>query len=170
MYFLSIVDDAYALAASVEDGEINEAVFRAARIAAIADEHARLEIADAAFNVIAALDSAANDDTAVLGSALMTLANIISEAIDERNCGVTSPIPNLVQLNRRANLRLILKELTSEDVKGIQAQAKALHIGLRFLEEMLTGGYIPETFAREVEWVMQKPDGWMDEDERERDL
>ncbi|QWT22045.1 hypothetical protein KPL74_08565 [Bacillus sp. NP157] len=84
--------------------------------------------------------------------------------------GVVGAIPDLVQLNRRANLRAILGELLAEGVVTTRAAAQVLQVDPRDLDGMLKGDDIPDAFARDVEWVMHRRAGWMDEDERERDV
>jgi len=75
-----------------------------------------------------------------------------------------------IQRHRRANLRIALKELAFEGVCRRPGKAVALHTDRQTLTAMMAGGHIPETFARELEWLLHKHAGWMDEDERLRDF
>jgi hypothetical protein len=75
-----------------------------------------------------------------------------------------------IQRNRRANLRIVLKELAFDGICRRPGKAVALHTNRHALAGMMAGRHIPEDFAREVEWLLHKHAGWMDEDERHRDL
>lgn len=79
---------------------------------------------------------------------------------------VTSPDEG-IQLNRRANLRGILIELDWLGVCSYENQAAFLGLGKRqVLTELLRGADIAPSTARDIEWAMQKRQGWMDEDHR----
>jgi hypothetical protein len=75
-----------------------------------------------------------------------------------------------IQRNRRANLRIVLKELAFDGIWRRRGKARVLHTDRRTLAGMMAGEHIPETFAREIEWLLHKHAGWMDEDERHREL
>ncbi|QWT21426.1 hypothetical protein KPL74_05340 [Bacillus sp. NP157] len=75
-----------------------------------------------------------------------------------------------IQLNRRANLRTVLDELTAEGITGSVTRASILGIDDREVLAMLRGKHIDNEAAREVEWAMQRRVGWMDEDHRREKL
>lgn len=70
------------------------------------------------------------------------------------------------QLNRRANLRTLLEELTSEGITGTVTRAAILGLDGREVMALLRGKYIGDEAAREIEWSMQRREGWLDEDHR----
>lgn len=67
-----------------------------------------------------------------------------------------------LQQCRHAQLARVLDELRSSGIVRTADQARALHVGSRFLSDMAAGVPIPDIFAREVEYVMRKHEGWMD--------
>jgi hypothetical protein len=69
-----------------------------------------------------------------------------------------------VQLNRRANLHTVIQELAEDGITGETTRATVLGTTQHLLMGMLRGEPISKDFAREVEWVMQRRTGWMDED------
>lgn len=75
-----------------------------------------------------------------------------------------------IQRNRHANLRVILRECTFDGICRRPGIALALHTDCATVARLLAGAPISETYARELEWLMHKPAGWMDEDVRYRDL
>lgn len=75
-----------------------------------------------------------------------------------------------IQLNRRANLRTILDELAVDGITGAVTRASILGIDDRELLAMLRGKYISNEAAREIEWAMQRREGWLDEDHRRETL
>ncbi|UPG92512.1 hypothetical protein [Luteibacter aegosomatissinici] len=75
-----------------------------------------------------------------------------------------------IQLNRRANLRTVLDELATEGITGAVTRSSILGIDDRELLAMLRGKYISNEAAREIEWSMQRREGWMDEDHRRETL
>ena len=136
VYFLSIVDQAQALASSVEEGEMKEAVVCAARIEALARDGSQFEIAAAAREVIAALNSETGHHPTVLGKALMLLADSIKKVIDTRAPKAMPITPDTVQGNRHGNLFRLIDELASEGICGIQAQARALNVNWKALQAL----------------------------------
>jgi hypothetical protein len=87
-----------------------------------------------------------------------------------RDQHVTSPLDD-IQLNRRANLRGVLIELDWLGVCSYENQASFLGLGKRqVLTELLRGGEITPSMARDMEWAMQKRKGWMDDDHRGESL
>jgi hypothetical protein len=84
-----------------------------------------------------------------------------------RDGGLTQPADGGLQLNRRANLRNVLIELDWLGVCSYENQASFLGLGKRHrLTDLLRGTDIGESIARDVEWAMQRRQGWMDEDHR----
>ena len=79
----------------------------------------------------------------------------------EHNAG---HLPDHVQLNRRANLRILVAELADDGYLG--AQAAVLGTSTRALQAMLDGDFIGDRDAREFEWAMHRREGWLDEDHR----
>lgn len=67
-----------------------------------------------------------------------------------------------LQRCRHRQLARVLDDLRASGIGGTGEQARALHVGSRFLRDMSDGVPIPDIFAREVEHVMRKPAGWMD--------
>ncbi|UPG92766.1 hypothetical protein [Luteibacter aegosomatissinici] len=164
-----IVDDAHALASSIESGEIDEAVFRAGRIAAVAAVDEALGIVLAAYRVIAVLATPDHRESE-LGGALTALARTIENCMESSPGSTPKLTRDCSQRNRRGNLRAALDELKDEGISALQDQASVLHVNGAFLETMLNGGYISDIFARELEWVMQRRTGWMDEERQTRNL
>ncbi|UPG88227.1 hypothetical protein L2Y96_12435 [Luteibacter aegosomaticola] len=164
-----IVDDAHALASSIECGEIEEAMFRAGRIATAAAADEALGIVLAAHRVITALATPRSGETE-LGAALIALSHTIESRIGPWSDSMPGWFVDCQQVNRRGNLRAVLEELEDEGIVGVAAKAHCLQVNPLLLENMLNGGYIPDAFAREVEWVMQRRAGWMDEVPHTRDL
>ncbi|HEY4089913.1 MAG TPA: hypothetical protein VGN46_00205 [Luteibacter sp.] len=75
-----------------------------------------------------------------------------------------------IQMNRRVNLRTVLDELAAEGITGAVTRASVLGIDDRELLAMLRGKYISNEACREIEWSMQRREGWMDEDHRRESL
>ena len=71
-----------------------------------------------------------------------------------------------LQQHRRTNLRGLLFELASEGLRGLNAQAAFFTTRAGTLKGMLEHDFITAPFARNVEWTMQRRDGWLDEDHR----
>jgi hypothetical protein len=67
------------------------------------------------------------------------------------------------QTRRRANLRHLIQLLESEGIESPSVQAGILaNLTALQLKDLLGGGAIPDALAREIEWAMHRPDGWMD--------
>jgi hypothetical protein len=68
-----------------------------------------------------------------------------------------------LQTRRRANLRHLLQSLDREGVQSWTAQGAILAnmTGLE-LRAMMEGALISNALAREIEWSMHRPDGWLD--------
>jgi hypothetical protein len=67
------------------------------------------------------------------------------------------------QTRRRANLRHLIQLLESEGIESPSVQAGILaNLTALQLQGLLEGGAIPDALAREIEWAMHRPDGWMD--------
>jgi hypothetical protein len=69
-----------------------------------------------------------------------------------------------LQQTRRANLHGLLRELSKDGLRGLDAQAAFLTTGAIELKGMLEHDAISGPFARTVEWTMQRRDGWLDDD------
>jgi hypothetical protein len=84
-----------------------------------------------------------------------------------RRASFLTSLPDSVQLNRRANFRDVIAELHWLGTSSVEEQVT--YLGLPSRETMMTllrGGDISAATAREIEWSMQKRNGWMDEDHR----
>lgn len=67
------------------------------------------------------------------------------------------------QTRRRANLRHLTNQLAEEGEVSLAAQGAALgYLTEGELRSLLDGAHISDEIAREVEWAVQRPDGWMD--------
>lgn len=71
-----------------------------------------------------------------------------------------------LQQTRRLNLRGLLFELAADGFRGLDAQAAFLTIQAASLKGMLEHDVISGPFARNVEWTMQRREGWLDDDHR----
>ena len=85
---------------------------------------------------------------------------------DDGFCGDTFFDMSDCHQHRMENLLAVLRELERDGVCSRQQQAEIL--GTRQIELMriLDGHPVSEVLAREIEWAMQKPDRWLDEDHR----
>jgi hypothetical protein len=68
-----------------------------------------------------------------------------------------------LQTRRRANLRHLLQSLDREGVQSWPAQA-AIFANMTGpeLRTVMEGAQISDGLAREIEWSMHRPDGWLD--------
>jgi hypothetical protein len=67
------------------------------------------------------------------------------------------------QTRRRANLRHLVQSLDAAGVQSSSVQAGIVaNISGRELDALLDGEPIPDALAREIEWAMHRPDGWLD--------
>lgn len=68
-----------------------------------------------------------------------------------------------LQTRRRANLRHLIQALEREGIQSWALQAGILgDISGPELQAIMADGTITDAFAREVEWAMQRPSGWLD--------
>ncbi|UPG88256.1 hypothetical protein L2Y96_12585 [Luteibacter aegosomaticola] len=68
------------------------------------------------------------------------------------------------QTRRRANLRHLIDLLIGEGFTSAAAQGGILgNLTGEALREILAGAEISDALAREVEWSMSRPEGWLDE-------
>ena len=68
------------------------------------------------------------------------------------------------QTRRRANLRHLVDLLIDEGIVSDTVQGAILgNVSGDALREILAGAEISDDFAREVEWAMSRPEGWLDE-------
>lgn len=70
--------------------------------------------------------------------------------------------PDVIQRARRDNLRSVLTELQGDGIESavLSEQVLGLHVGA--LTQIGRGALITNAMAREVEWSMNKPAGWLD--------
>lgn len=75
---------------------------------------------------------------------------------------MTSPELAL-QTRRRGNLRHLIQSLEGEGIQSWSAQAAifANMTGPR-LQALMEGDTISDSLAREIEWSMHRPRGWLD--------
>jgi hypothetical protein len=68
-----------------------------------------------------------------------------------------------LQTRRRANLRHLIQSLDDEGIQSwsVQAGIFANMTGSE-LQELMDGGTISDDLAREIEWAMHRPEGWLD--------
>jgi hypothetical protein len=70
-----------------------------------------------------------------------------------------------LQTRRRANLRHLIQSLEEEGVQSASAQAAILaNMTGPQLQALMDGDAISYTLAREIEWAMNRPSGWLDRD------
>lgn len=68
-----------------------------------------------------------------------------------------------IQHQRHQNLQRLLAQLEREGVRSAAALGELLSIGSeRDLKALTDGGYIADLLAREIEWALHRPLGWMD--------
>ena len=65
---------------------------------------------------------------------------------------------------RATNLAALLAELTSDGVMSLREQADMLGVAEGLLSRLMSGEPVSDAVVQEMEWGMQKPQGWMDED------
>jgi hypothetical protein len=76
-----------------------------------------------------------------------------------------------MQLNRHANLQACVDELERCGTTSKCDQAEFLGVSSgKGLKVLISGDHIYDVAAREIEWAMQKRDGWLDEDHRQERL
>jgi hypothetical protein len=67
------------------------------------------------------------------------------------------------QVHRRINLQHLSRQLAAEGVESLAAQGAALgYLTETELRNLLDGEPISDTVAREIEWAVQRPEGWLD--------
>lgn len=69
-----------------------------------------------------------------------------------------------LQRIRHSNLLALCSILGNDNVVGTAAQAAVLGVSESVLRAWLDGRLISDGLARELEWAVQRPSGWMDED------
>jgi hypothetical protein len=68
-----------------------------------------------------------------------------------------------LQTRRRANLRHLIEALDREGVQSWAAQAGILaDMSGPALRAVMEGGPVSNALAREIEWAMHRPNGWLD--------
>lgn len=68
----------------------------------------------------------------------------------------------LVQAIRRANLRRVMNDLAKEGIETTFHLAQVLGLSTHVLTRLRAGAAITDQLAREVEWAMNRPQGWLD--------
>lgn len=71
-------------------------------------------------------------------------------------------LPETVQAKRRANLRRLLVELESDGIESNLLIDQVLGLRPGVLAELRKGGDVSDPMAREIEWAMNRPPGWLD--------
>jgi hypothetical protein len=68
-----------------------------------------------------------------------------------------------LQTRRRANLRHLIQSLNDEGIQSWSAQA-AIFANMTGpqLQALMEGDPISDALAREIEWAMHRPSGWLD--------
>ncbi|QWT20759.1 hypothetical protein KPL74_01825 [Bacillus sp. NP157] len=68
-----------------------------------------------------------------------------------------------LQRVRRKNLRLLLNELKGDGIRCGEVRARLLGISPDEFARLVDGAPIGDRLARDVEWAMNRPRGWLDE-------
>lgn len=71
-----------------------------------------------------------------------------------------------LQRIRLANLVCLMEELGPEGLEPRIRKSKLLGLSREALQRAVGGGGLSEDEAREVEWAMNRPRGWLDADHR----
>lgn len=72
--------------------------------------------------------------------------------------------PDTLQLNRRVNLEKLLHELEEDGVDSKILVDQFLGLPLGTVALLCKGETMPDKMAREIEWAMNRPGGWLDRD------
>jgi hypothetical protein len=87
----------------------------------------------------------------------------VSTVISRPGSVDVQPVDPALQAIRRSNLRLLMAELSTEGVDAWDASGKLLAgISGVQLRALMRSAVIDDAMAREMEWSMQRPVGWMD--------
>ena len=80
----------------------------------------------------------------------------------------TADIDSTLRLQRirLANLVCLIEELGPEGLEPRIRKSKLLGLSREALQRAMAGGCLAEDEAREVEWAMNRPRGWLDADHR----
>lgn len=76
----------------------------------------------------------------------------------------------VTQHNRRVNLDHLLRELESEGVESKALIDQLLGLPLGTIALIRKGEALPDKMAREIEWAMNRPAGWLDREPVESDI
>ncbi|WP_354513138.1 MULTISPECIES: hypothetical protein [unclassified Luteibacter] len=81
---------------------------------------------------------------------------------------VTADIDSMLHLQRirRANLVSLMEELGPDGLEPRIRKSKLLGLSREALQRAIGGGGLTDEEAREVEWAMNRPRGWLDTDHR----
>ncbi|UPG88265.1 hypothetical protein L2Y96_12630 [Luteibacter aegosomaticola] len=79
-------------------------------------------------------------------------------------------LPDAVQLNRRGNLRQLLQQLQGDGIESFPLIDRLLGLEGGSTEVIQRGAYITDAMAREIEWSMNLPEGWLDRGPREPEI
>lgn len=69
---------------------------------------------------------------------------------------------NAAALLRRQRLERLLLRLSSEGSSDVEAQAARLSVASKALRDYMSGVPMPEAVARDIEWTLALPVGWLD--------
>ncbi|MGA7437038.1 MAG: hypothetical protein WBW32_02785 [Luteibacter sp.] len=75
-----------------------------------------------------------------------------------------------MQTHRRANLSRLLFELESDGIESNLLIDQVLGLRTGVLASVRKGADIPDAIAREIEWAMNRPPGWLDRNPKEPEL
>lgn len=79
-------------------------------------------------------------------------------------------LPETRQAHRRANLRRLLVELESDGIESNLLIDQVLGLRTGVLADLRKGGDITDSTAREIEWAMNRPPGWLDRNPKEPEV
>lgn len=71
-------------------------------------------------------------------------------------------VSNPVQDRRRKNLGIVLRELERDGVESSLLVDQVLGMRTGTLADVRKGADITDVMAREIEWSMNRPPGWLD--------
>lgn len=75
-----------------------------------------------------------------------------------------------LQARRWANLRRLLAELEADGIESTLLIQQVLGLRAGVLAKLHKGAEISDAMARELEWAMHRPGGWLDRGPNEPDV
>lgn len=78
--------------------------------------------------------------------------------------------PGTLQARRWANLRRLLVELEADGIESTLLIHQVLGLRAGVLAKLHKGAEISDAMARELEWAMHRPGGWLDRGPNEPDV